>query len=413
MWKKIIATFAILIFTSTVGVLGYIFYLQYKGPASAIITKPAPLVGNFFPVAENKTPVITATTSNNTGTSTGNPDTTPVVTDNQINSDVLLSNVASIFSLKNSSSSDVFFISKSKGNLYQINQSKNKRLTNTTITGIKKAFIGKNKGNRYLFLQMLKNGQIDNELGFFSQATSTNLFSENEINLQSLSNSIYSFTTNPTQDSVFYLKIENNLAVGYLDTPDLGTPKAILSTPFSDWDASWPEKETVTLQTKPSATVPGYLHFFNTKSLVSNKILGNISGLTTLTSPDAKKILYSKTNLGKLELYLYDVTKESADKLSIATLPEKCVWINTNYAYCAVPRTIPIGNFPDLWYQGQIGFNDDIWLVDALNKNVKLVAPIKGEYDLVELNTTPNGDTLYGINKKDNSLQSFLLPVVI
>ena len=383
---------------------------------TSVVETPKKLLGNFFPVATSKVATISdnpvGTTSNLTITNQSS--TTVIIENNQISNDLLLNTIANIFSFKNgSSSTEFFFISKSKGNLYQITSDGNKRLTNTTILGIKEAIVGKVKNNKYLILRNIENNQVINSFGLIPIPTSTNMYGENEINLQTIDSSAYDFSPNPTQDAIFYLTIQGGLAVGYTNTFDFKSPKIVLDTPFSEWVTSWPEKDTIAMQTKPSANVPGYLYFFSLKNSTNKKILGNVNGLTTLISPGAKKILYSKTSAGRLELYLYDVAKDTAEKLGISTLPEKCAWINQDYAYCAVPRTISIGAYPDIWYQGQIGFTDDLWLINTKDRSARMVMPIKGDYDLINLTTTTNGNTVYAINKKDNSFQPFNLPIAI
>ena len=63
-----------------------------------------------------------------------------------------------------------------------------------------------------------------------------------------------------------------------------------------EWLVSWPNKETITLATKPSFAAAGYLFFLNSKTGGANKILSGINGLTSLVDGTAKNILYSESS---------------------------------------------------------------------------------------------------------------------
>ena len=70
--------------------------------------------------------------------------------------------------------------------------------------------------------------------------------------------------------------------------------------------------------------------------------MGNINGLTTLTSPNGKLVLYSNDNLS---LNVYHTDTKVANILGVKTLPEKCVWGKiSDFVYCAVPKSIDTAN---------------------------------------------------------------------
>jgi hypothetical protein len=167
----------------------------------------------------------------------------------------------------------------------------------------------------------------------------------------------------------------------------------------------------ITLTTKPSANVPGYMYFVNPDNKDFNKILGGINGLTTLTSPDGKLVLYADNNLS---LNIFDITKDTSYPLNIRTLPEKCVWTKTSdIVYCAVPNSIDDANYPDAWYQGQISFSDQIWQINVTNGNTSMLADpvsIAGEeIDGIKLTLDSNENYLFFVNKKDSFLWELIL----
>lgn len=164
-------------------------------------------------------------------------------------------------------------------------------------------------------------------------------------------------------DKLFYLEGGSGSTATFKDT----NVSKIFSSAFTEWLPQFPNQKLVTLTTRPSATVPGHMFFLNTGTKVVTKILGNINGLTTLTSRDGKLVLYSETKGGAPELSSYDIAKNEFHSLYLKTLPEKCVWSmkKATVVYCAVPQTIPTASYPDQWYQGLVSFSDELWEIDT------------------------------------------------
>ncbi len=162
----------------------------------------------------------------------------------------------------------------------------------------------------------------------------------------------------------------------------------------------------IKLTTKPSYTVPGHMYAINptTKSFV--RVLGDVYGLTTLTSPDGKLVLYSDSNLS---LNIYDVNKKTSTPAGVRTLAEKCTWASVSVLYCAVPNTVTPSQYPDSWYQGEISFSDKIWKIDVISGNTTIVGDpettVGGEdIDGIKLMTDSSGKNLLFVNKKDSML---------
>lgn len=165
-------------------------------------------------------------------------------------------------------------------------------------------------------------------------------------------------------DKLFYLEGGVGSTTNFKDS---GASK-IFSSAFTEWLPQFPNQKLVTLTTRPSATVPGHMFFLNTGTKAVTKILGNINGLTTLTSHDGKLVLYSETKAGAPELSVYDPLKNEFHSLYLQTLPEKCVWSNkkTPLFYCAVPQILPSASYPDQWYQGLVSFSDNLWEINPV-----------------------------------------------
>ncbi len=163
----------------------------------------------------------------------------------------------------------------------------------------------------------------------------------------------------------------------------------------------------ITLTTKPASIVPGYMYVINPAKKDFNRVLSNINGLTTLTSPNGKLVLYGDNNMS---LSIYNITTKNSSTLGVRTLPEKCVWGKaSDTIYCAVPKFTPSGAYPDDWYKGEISFSDDIWKINTTNGNTDLISdPISvvgGEdVDGIKLALDKDENYLFFINKKDSFL---------
>lgn len=164
-------------------------------------------------------------------------------------------------------------------------------------------------------------------------------------------------------DKIFYLEG----GTGNITTSKNTAPLKIFSSAFTEWLPQFPNQRLITLNTRPSAKVPGHLFFLDPQTKMVTKILGNINGLTSLTSRNGKMVLYAETKGAISELSLYDVSKKEVLPLYLQSLPEKCVWgvKNPRLIYCAVPQTMPSASYPDQWYQGLVSFSDELWEINT------------------------------------------------
>jgi hypothetical protein len=219
-------------------------------------------------------------------------------------------------------------------------------------------------------------------------------------------------SVSPDASSMFYLFNSGNDMLG--TTFNLTTSKKmqIFDSPFTEWISQWPDSKMITLTTKPSSSVPGYMYTMDQNGKNFINVLSNINGLTTLTSPSGKLILYGD---GSLNLSVYNTATNTSILLGIKTLPEKCVWGGTSdVIYCAVPKSIPSGQYPDTWYQGEVSFSDQIWSVNiATGNTTMLVDPltVNGGEDIdgIKLALDPSANYLFFVNKKDSYLWEFNL----
>jgi hypothetical protein len=232
-----------------------------------------------------------------------------------------------------------------------------------------------------------------------------------------LTDNIYALAISPKGNRVFTLP-KGTSAIGSISNLD-GTKKTfILNFPFNEWTAEWPNENTLTITTKSSYNVSGYMYFLSTSGSMT-KALGNITGLTTRTSPNLGYTIYSTSNTDGISTTVYDFNKNSTFAFINPTLPEKCVWskISKTTAYCAIPTTIPIGNYPDDWYQGNRSFVDNIYKVDLSLPAVQLIykLPVDQSIDATNLFLDAKEENLYFTNKNDYYLWGLtikgLLPI--
>jgi hypothetical protein len=315
------------------------------------------------------------------------------------------------------------YVEKATGNVYQtfVDNIDERKFSNTTIPTLHEAYFG-DYGDmvimRYLKIPSIQdinktgtgNHTIATFTGSFPKevlgADSTN---GNELNGSFLPENITDISISPDTSLIFYLF---NWKEGVAGTTAsfLGANKAqIFDSQYTEWLSQWPNKNMITLTTKPASGVPGYMYTINPITENFKKVLGGINGLTTLTSPDGKLVLYGND---KLSLNIYNIDTGESQSLRVNTLPEKCIWgESSNIIYCTAPKFINEEfSYPDAWYQGEISFSDDIWKIDVLSGNASIILKSSlddqntTEIDGIKLVLDSAEDYLFIINKKDSYL---------
>lgn len=311
----------------------------------------------------------------------------------------------------------IHYILRANGNIYEAyaDSLESKRLSNTTVPKVyESSWLP--SGDK-LILRYLKDN-TENIQTFsvkINPATTTLNEFEGGIDGNFLPENIGSLAINPLGDKVFYLTNNLNGASGYISQPNGLNKKLVFESPLIEWNISWPKEETVTMTTKPASTIPGYMYFLNTKTGGFSRILGNILGLTTKTNSAATEVLYSDSVRNIPRLYLYIIKTGESRLLPWNTLPEKCVWSNTDskIVYCAVPKSFEAGNYPDTWYQGLTNFTDDIWRVNTDTGASTLVFDIQKEtnfkLDAIDLQIDKNDNFLFFSDKTSLTLWSLSL----
>ncbi len=324
------------------------------------------------------------------------------------------------------------YIERATGNIYSVSMTSLRapqRLSNTTIPKLYEAmWAGSGDSVLIRYLQ----GDTASIVSFYGSLKATSAASANTVEIGQdtgsgsglggvqgsfLAADIGNMSVSPTKDKLFYLtEDQSGQEIGVIYNTSDAKKTQVFQSPFRDWLSQWPKANVIALTTKPSANVAGYLYFLNdfldTKKSAFTRILGDINGLTTLTSPDTKNVLYSQSNNGGFTLNTYNIKDNKSQPISLTTLPEKCVWskINVNVVYCAIPANIPNTDYPDAWYQGLVSFSDNIWGINTATGETDLLINIPDfsgkEIDAIKPFLSDSEQFLFFTNKKDSMLWS-------
>jgi len=303
------------------------------------------------------------------------------------------------------------YVDRATGNVYQTFADKilEKRFTATIIPKIYEAYFG-NKGESVV-LRYLKNddrtiqtfvGTLPKESPLGGDTTENN-----EIKGVFLPEDIKDISLASDISNIFYLFNFGDNTIG--TTMNLATKNKaqVFESAFSEWLSFWPNNKMITLTTKPTSLFPGYMYVLDLTNKNLRQVLGNINGLTTLTSPDGKLVLFGDNTVS---LSVYNLNTKSSNLLGVKTLPEKCVWGKlSDFIYCAVPKFTGTSQYPDVWYQGEVSFSDQIWKINITDGNATLIsdpATVPGgeSIDGIKLALDDGENYLFFVNKKDSFL---------
>ena len=306
------------------------------------------------------------------------------------------------------------YVAIATGNIYETFADKvnEQQFSSTVIPKVYEAYFGNSANSVVMRYLKADDKTIETFVGNLpKEYLGTAITGNAEVKGTFLPEDVKDLSISPDAGSAFYLFNDSSTGVDTMvgTTLNLGTNKKtqIFTSPFTEWLSLWPNIKMLTFTTKPAAGVPGYMYAMNPsgKNLIS-EVFGNINGLTTLTSPNGKLVLYADDNLS---LNVYHTDTKASDLMGVKTLPEKCVWGGaSDVVYCAVPKSIGVGPYPDAWYQGEVSFSDQIWKIDVKTGNATALADpatIAGEdVDGTKLVLDSGENYLFFVNKKDSFL---------
>lgn len=304
----------------------------------------------------------------------------------------------------------VRYIEKATGHIYDIELPKGTplRISNVTMPGIFEAYWSPDAGKAVIrYTEKNNNGGMSETVRNFSLIDVTATSTKGIFLLSTIS----AIVSSPEENKIFYLMPWENTNIGMIASFEDKQQKQIFSTPFGEFLVSWPSKNTITLLTRPSAFVRGFLYKLDATSGSLERLLKDIKGLTALLSPSGERVLYSESSFEGLQTSLYNAKEKKTAIFPVTTLPEKCVWskISKEIIYCAVPQEILPANYPDDWYQGLVSFSDRIWKINIIDGTTEIISKGESDFDFINLFLPKSEDYLFLQNKKDGTLWSLQL----
>ncbi len=299
------------------------------------------------------------------------------------------------------------YVERETGHIYDYSLASGQatRVSNTTIPRVSEALFG-NFGNTVVFrrIQEEDGETVESFLGRIAEL-STSSPSESRLSGTFLPANTLTVAVHPSQHQVFYTVKSPTGSNGFV-VSDSGT-RSVFSHPFYQWQSSWNAGSTIFLTTAPSGTVGGNTFSLNPSSGALGRVSSTTPGLTVLPNPDGTLLLLGRMGQNGAGVVAYTTATRQTTPLSIATLPEKCVWENTTVVYCALPSNAT-QKLPDDWYQGSVSFIDTLWKIDTTNGTATyLLNPsdvVTEGLDMTHLSVSQDGTHLAFINKKDGSL---------
>ena len=302
------------------------------------------------------------------------------------------------------------YVARTNGNVYQTfaDDVLEGKLSETIIPKVYEALFGNN--GEMVIMRYLKSDEqtIQTFLGALpKEKLGGEVVGERKVEGSFLPDNISDLSLSFDTTKIFYLLNTNDITSGIILNLKDNKKTQVFDSQFAEWLSFWPNIKMITLNTKPSGTIPGYMYAIDPAKKDFRRILSNINGLTTLTSPDSKLILYSDNNLN---LGIYHTDTRDSSSIGLRTLAEKCIWNKTSAdIYCAVPKSIQQGIYPDIWYKGEMSFFDEIWKINVENGvTTKIINPIDviggEEIDGIKLALDNDENYLFFVNKKDSYL---------
>lgn len=416
MLRKITIIVLIILILGSLGLILAISFSQNNLDLSFLTnlfqkTDNKPLVtSNPFPLASSSPVAIaTPTTTTTEISSSTTPAETTNITPSERETPIEQLIVTGLSRLTANKETQSLFVDQESGNVYSLDDQNNiARKSYTTLTGTAAAYLGTKNNTGYMISRQVNNLSLTDYLGKFNLSYSSST-EPAKVEFTPLKVSISSLAISPNKQQVAYLAKEGSRSNLYIGDWTFTKPKKVWQSDLNSWDISWPEANLLFITSKPSFDYPGNVYELDLKTGKTKLVLEKINGLTVSISPNGDRMLYSKSLLSGFKLYIYDLKAKTGSLAGLDTLPEKCSWLDNDNIYCAVPRAIISGRYPDDWYQGRISFADELWRVNLKTKETSQLKSLRGSYDLVNLMIDSKNKWLYAINKTDQKLQAFTL----
>ncbi len=387
---------------------GYLYLTNTK------VEKPTPVVvGGEGGLATDNNPVINPAVIDQSATSTENA-TTTFNTVPRLRHITTTPVAGADFVTLKSKLSTIWYVDRANGNIFQTAPDSNEvtRLSRTTIPKVYEAFIGRGGDNLVFRLVDDVTEKISTFVGYLKNATSTTEGdTTKELVGTFVNGELTSFNLTAARDG--FLAIEKTPTGSQADLFTFPSKKTILFThAIKKWDIQALNSGTGLVTTAPSAQAQNTAFTVNLRNGSLIPLLDARNGFVLKGSPDGIHFLFSQNINNQLVFGTYNSKTDEEKQLISPTIPDKCVWSTKNVliVYCATPKVIPRGLYPDAWYQGRVFFSDTITAINVSTGDISTIANIESEakesIDATNLKLSPNEDYLIFTNKRDLTLWS-------
>lgn len=310
----------------------------------------------------------------------------------------------------------VRYIDKASGNIFDVDlKSLNStRITNTTLPGIEEVVWHKN-GEHFVLRFLNENDVIKTFLGKIREHESASPGDVGAIEGTFLKDNIITIVDNPSGDTFLYLTPDQlNAQVFISGFKDL-EEEFVFHTDFSEWRLDWNNEDSLVAVPRSTKFAEGFVYTINLDSGRFEKVFGGNLGLYAIGNSSGNRYLYSESVSNAFFTNLFQLSPREKIDVGLTTLVDKCVWSNLyeHIAYCAVPTEIITAEYPDMWYQGVVSFDDVLWEINAEeNMYRELTNPnlsANQSIDAIEFSLDRNEEYLFFVNKKDSTLWSLKL----
>jgi peptidoglycan hydrolase-like protein with peptidoglycan-binding domain len=208
-------------------------------------------------------------------------------------------------------------------------------------------------------------------------------------------------------DTIFTLEQSRGKTSGNIQSAVGSQITPVFTSSFNEWLPQYVNKNLITMTTYASGTVGGYMYGLNPTTQTFSKILGPLQGLTTLTSPDGVHAIIATTENNTLVTRVVNLTTGTSETAPFVVLPEKCSWYSNDLFYCGVTQSFPTATYPDDWYKGLVNLSDTLWSYTLSTKESAQIAVPSQVLDIIKMESYPDSEYLFFINKITNELWSY------
>ena len=302
-------------------------------------------------------------------------------------------------------SSSIVYMKKNDGHIYIHKQQTDSKddilISNNTIPFTQKAFFAFIGTEIHIIAFYNKNQVLQNKY-LVIDSTQPTLLPKEVI----LENDIVDVVESPNLNSFLLIQNINNQVVAINFDPKTNSRTRVYGFPQFDWKFNWFNKQLITLQTKPSANLFGFLYRFTATENGLEKIIDKTLELSTLMNSVGDYLLFSGDIGGSLNTKLKNLTSKQILPLPFTTIPDKCVFDRQVIVCQKINKDLKAGDL-DKWYKGQTSLaGGGFWEYGIETEEFYELATISSKIDATDLKIDSSNYIIYFKNKLDNSIWS-------